>query len=116
MNRSIRQSIDQEINQLFAWRPSVRSMNLQNLYCLQAHLENLWEAAAIKAARLLNNLDYLAGMRIATKVTAHSIFRAALLAYSCCYSYATLRLSSYASKPYYIRRSVPEVWTSVPGS
>ena len=41
----------------------------QNLYCLQAHLESLWEEAAIKAARLLNNLEYLAGMRVATKVT-----------------------------------------------
>lgn len=41
---------------------------VQNLYCLQAHLETLWEAVAIKAARLLNNLEYLAGMQIASKV------------------------------------------------
>ena len=48
--------------------PLPHSPEMQNLYCLQAHLETLWEAAAIKAARLLNNLEYLAGMRVATKV------------------------------------------------
>ncbi|CAM9780027.1 unnamed protein product [Scytosiphon promiscuus] len=48
-----------------------RSLDFQytpeNLYDLQAHLEALWEAAAIKAARLLNNLEYLAGVRVSTK-------------------------------------------------
>lgn len=97
INQLGNQSTETSTNCLRGVRLSVRSINLQNLYCLQAHLENLWEAAAIKAARLLNNLDYLAGMRIATKVTAHNIFRVALLAYSCCYSYVTFRLASYSS-------------------
>ncbi|CAN0364552.1 unnamed protein product [Ectocarpus sp. 12 AP-2014] len=40
---------------------------MQNLYCLQEHLESLWEDAAITAARLLNNLEYLAGVTVSPK-------------------------------------------------
>eukprot|EP00752_Nemacystus_decipiens_P008308 g7426.t1 len=51
----------------------------ENLYCLQAHLETLWEEAAIKAARLLNNLEYLAGVRVSAKdVDAFAAFKRAL--------------------------------------
>lgn len=52
--------------------------DIQNLYCLQAHLEALLEAAAINAARLLNNLEFLAGVRISTKVSWDGLDRVRL--------------------------------------
>ncbi|CAB1099278.1 unnamed protein product [Ectocarpus sp. CCAP 1310/34] len=60
-----------------------RSLNFQytpeNLYCLQEHLESLWEDAAITAARLLNNLEYLAGVTISAKdLDAFAAFKHAL--------------------------------------
>ncbi|CAM9740210.1 unnamed protein product [Ectocarpus sp. 6 AP-2014] len=60
-----------------------RSLNFQytpeNLYCLQEHLESLWEGAAITAARLLNNLEYLAGVTVSAKdLEAFAAFKRAL--------------------------------------
>ncbi|CAM9193141.1 unnamed protein product [Ectocarpus sp. 4 AP-2014] len=60
-----------------------RSLNFQytpeNLYCLQEHLESLWEDAAITAARLLNNLEYLAGVTVSAKdLDAFATFKRAL--------------------------------------
>ncbi|CAM9519608.1 unnamed protein product [Discosporangium mesarthrocarpum] len=48
-----------------------RSLNFlhttENLFRLQGHLEKLWEEAAIKSARLLNNLEYLANKTVKEK-------------------------------------------------